>query len=53
MIRTILIIGVLMLFLLAFAIKAAVVGLIVYGIIRLVSPETAHRIRARLSPSRP
>jgi hypothetical protein len=29
------------------------VGLIVYGIIRLVSPQTAHRIRARLSPSRP
>lgn len=43
----------LLLWLLAFAVKAAVVGLIVYGIIRLVSPATAQRIRRRLSPTRP
>jgi hypothetical protein len=35
--------------LLGVALQIALVGLIVYLVIRLVSPETAHRIRERFS----
>jgi hypothetical protein len=37
--------------LLAVAIKIAVVGLVIYVIIRIVSPETARRMRERWSGS--
>jgi hypothetical protein len=37
------------LFLLAIAIKIAIVGLIVYLVIRIVSPDTARRLRERWS----
>jgi high-affinity Fe2+/Pb2+ permease len=35
--------------LLGVALQIALVGLVVYGIIRLVSPETARRLRERFS----
>ena len=37
------------LFLLGIAIKIAIVGLIGYGVIRIVSPDTARRLRERWS----
>lgn len=37
--------------LIGFAIKIAVIGLVVYVIIRIVSPETARRLRDRFSGS--
>lgn len=39
----------LLIFLLFIAIKIAIVGAVVYLIIRLVSPRTAHRLRERWS----
>jgi hypothetical protein len=39
----------LLIFLLVAAIKIAVVGLIIYFIVRLVSPDTARRMRERWS----
>ena len=39
----------LFLWLLGLAVRVALVGLVVYGIIRLVSPETARRMRERFS----
>ncbi len=41
----------LLLWLVKLAIKIALVGLVVYGVIRLVSPETARRLRERFSGS--
>ncbi len=38
---------VLLLVLLGWAIKIALVGLLIYLVIRIVSPETAHRLRSR------
>jgi hypothetical protein len=38
-------------FLLGLAIKIALVGLVIYVVIRIVSPETARRLRARWSSS--
>lgn len=35
--------------LLGWAIKIAIVGLIVYFVIRIVSPDTAHRLRSKWS----
>lgn len=39
------------LFLLGLAIKIALIGLVIYVIIRIVSPETARRMRERWSGS--
>jgi hypothetical protein len=39
------------LMLLGFAIKALIVGCVVYCVIRIVSPETARRLRDRFSGS--
>ncbi|MFL5575246.1 MAG: hypothetical protein ACJ79S_04690 [Gemmatimonadaceae bacterium] len=39
------------LWLLALAIKIAIIGLVIYVIIRVVSPETARRMRERWSGS--
>ena len=38
-------------FLLAVAIKIALIGLVIYVVIRIVSPETARRMRERWSGS--
>ncbi|MEX2178948.1 MAG: hypothetical protein WD801_09575 [Gemmatimonadaceae bacterium] len=38
---------VLLLVLLGWAIKIAIAGLLIYFVIRIVSPETAHRLRSR------
>jgi hypothetical protein len=35
--------------LLVWAVKIAIVGLIIYFVIRIVSPDTAHRLRGRWS----
>jgi len=43
--------GGLFFFLLGMAIKVAVVGLIAYVAIRIVSPDTARRLRAKFSGS--
>jgi hypothetical protein len=40
---------VLLIALLGWAIKIAIVGVIVYFVIRIVSPDTAHRLRSRWS----
>ena len=39
------------LFLLVLAIKIAIIGLVIYVVIRIVSPETARRMRERWSGS--
>jgi hypothetical protein len=38
-----------LLVLLVWAVKIAVIGLIIYFVIRIVSPDTAHRLRSRWS----
>ena len=38
-----------LLVLLVWAVKIAVIGLVIYFVIRIVSPDTAHRLRSRWS----